>query len=69
MARKPETAKELKELAPIIVDQNTWMYAERRGLCVVRQIRNRQGDLVLSDICYLPWPKIRRALAVKERAS
>lgn len=53
-----------KALKPINVNPETWMYAERKGLCVVRQIRNPAGTLVQGDMFYLPWGKIAKAMKV-----
>ena len=55
----------MTDLKPISVDRETWLYAEGKGLCVVRQIRNPKGELIQSDIFYLPWSKIELAVSKK----
>jgi hypothetical protein len=51
-----------ESLAPININRQTWLYAERKGLCVVRQLRNPTDDLVQSDLFYIPWAKVEKAL-------
>ena len=64
--RRPFSAKKEDALKPITVDKSTWMYAERKGLCVVRHLRSRSGILVQGDLFYIPWSKVRRAVSVRE---
>ncbi len=48
--------KKPRALAPITVDEKTWMYAEPAALCVVH----------MGKICNIPWTKVRVALKQKE---
>lgn len=52
--------KKADHIKPIHIDKETWMYAERRGLCVVH-------DLGGAHIFYIPYAKLRRALRVRPR--
>ena len=64
LKRSPTAAMDSAEyLKPINVDRETWMYAESRGLCVVRQLRDPRGVLVQGDMFYLPWHRVRFALS------
>lgn len=49
-------------LSPVPVDRGTWFYCERRGVCVVRQIRDKDDKLVQGDMFYLPWRKLIEAV-------
>ena len=51
---------------PIIIDKQTWMYAEPRGLNVVREIYERDGGYSRTEMFYLPWSKVKRALEIRE---
>ena len=64
MAKK----KPMYPLEPQGVDKSTWLYFERKGVCVVRQIRNKEDVLVQSDMFYLPWRSILTAAKVRRRA-
>lgn len=50
---------------PQSVDESTWCYFEKKGLCVVRQLRDAQGVLKQSDMFYLPWRLILKAADVR----
>jgi hypothetical protein len=41
--------------SPRSVNKSTWLYEEKKGLTVVRQLRNPQGVLVQSDFFHIPW--------------
>lgn len=58
-----------EHLKPINVNKQTWLYAERKGLCVVRQLRNPKGDLVQSDLFYIPWGRLEKAMKSRPRKS
>ena len=50
-------------IKPIDIDENTWYYHERKGICVVRQIKNKQTkELVQVDMFYLPWNKLYKSV-------
>ena len=49
-------------LKPQNVNTSTWYYEERRGICVVRQIRDKDDVLRQSDTFYLPWKKIEASV-------
>lgn len=55
MKPKPKKMKP-RDLAPITVDEATWLYAERKALCVVHQ----------GKIFNIPWRAVRQALQEKE---
>lgn len=75
MAKKKTTERKpaAQSLNPQNVDRQTWYYEERKGICVVRQIRSPDDELVQADMFYLPWRKIEasvkrwRAAAAKRR--
>lgn len=56
MSRKRKPPYALGSLKPITIDGVTWMYPERKGLCMVRE----------GVIFYIPWSKIIRAVSVRE---
>ena len=58
-----------KDLTPINVNKQTWLYAERKGLCVVRQLRNPKRHLVQGDLFYLPWAKVEKAMKSRPKKS
>ena len=58
-------ATKRKSSGPIDIDALTWMYAEPKGLCVVREVK--RGAMKATEMFYLPWSKVRRALAVKDK--
>lgn len=51
--------KKTRDLAPITVDEKTWLYAEPAALCVVHD----------GKIFNIPWAKVRLALQEKEARS
>lgn len=57
---------------PTDIDNETWFYEERKGLFVVRQLRNPKCVLVQGDSFCLPWRAIEQAVdrrrAAKRRA-
>ncbi len=55
-------------LEPQNVNASTWLYFERKGVCVVRQIRDKDDVLRQSDMFTLPWRFIEAAAAVRRRA-
>lgn len=54
-----------EHLKPISVNKETWMYAEKRGLCIVRQICDPSGKLIQADMYRVPWSKIERAVSIR----
>lgn len=58
-----------KELRSINVNKDTWMYAEKKGLCVVRRIRNPDsvGLITQTDMFYIPWGKVKKAFRTHQR--
>lgn len=60
-----KTKRRDKHLKPINVSPEIWLYAERKGLCVVRH-RNQQGE---PDSFFLPWKRVERALEIAPRST
>lgn len=58
MNRAGNRMKDDLSLKPQQVDASTWFYEEPKGICVVRQLRNKDDVLVQSDMFYLPWRKV-----------
>lgn len=54
-------------LKPINVNRRTWMYPERRSLCLVREVMGPEG-LIRTEVFSIPWSKIERAVSVREVA-
>ena len=55
--------KKFRALEPIGVDNDTWLYAEQRGLCVVRMVRPLGGgEVIKSEMFFLPWRKVEQSL-------
>lgn len=52
-------------LNPIMVNHETWMFPEKRGLCVVREVR-ANGRLIQTEVFHLPWAKVRHAVAIRD---
>lgn len=48
-------------LDPIPVSENMWLYAEGKGLCVVRELTDRTIQF------YIPWRKIERAIELRRQ--
>lgn len=49
-------------LEPQNVDRYTWYYEEPKGICVIRQLRNKDDVLYQSDTFYLPWKKLETSV-------
>jgi hypothetical protein len=47
--------------SPRTVNKETWFYEEKKGLCIVRQIRDTKGRLVKADLFHLPWRFVLKA--------
>lgn len=56
---------EAEELKPIWIDENTWMYAEPEGLCMVREVRDGER-FVKTEVFNVPWSKIKKAIEVRK---
>ena len=54
-----------KELKPININREIWMYAERRGLLMVHEFWD--AGYIRTDQFYIPWPKVKRAVQIRER--
>ena len=54
-------------LKPINITRETWMYAEKRGLLIVHEIRDARAQLICVEQINVPWSKI--ALAQHRRAA
>ena len=61
MPRKEEYNYQGYPTHPRNVDKRTWFYEEKKGLCVVRQIRDSGGELLQGDIFHIPWKFITAA--------
>jgi hypothetical protein len=45
-------------LNPVQVDSSTWFYEEPKGLLIVRQCRNLDGEYIQTEQFTIPWRKL-----------
>lgn len=45
----------------IVVNDRAWYYESRRGIELVTQIRDKQGEFVSGDVTRIPWGKLMRS--------
>lgn len=58
--------KKTKAGAPIRIDSDTWFYVEPKGLCVVRDVRDYNGDYMRTDQFYIRWQDVARAQELRK---
>lgn len=54
-------------LHPQRIDDQSWYYEEPKGICIVREIRDRCGHWIQTDTMLIKWAKIRKSLARKDQ--
>ena len=47
---------------PYDINEDVWYYEEKKGLILVHQIRNKNGDYICTAQIDLPWRKIEASL-------
>lgn len=60
-----DTKRKKDSLQPINVSQETWLYAERKGLLVVHEVRRNDMTLLVTTQVSIPWSKIEKAIKVR----
>jgi len=50
---------------PISIDKNTWYYEEVKGVCVVREVRDKEDNLIQTEQFYIPWKRLLESLGRK----
>lgn len=55
------SAPEQKNIDPVRVSDTCWLYGERGGLCVVKEILDADGKLIRTVTIDIPWADIGRA--------
>lgn len=50
---------------PIEIDDDNWYYEEKKGICIVHQVRDRTKIHKQTDQFYIPWPKLLNSVKRK----
>ena len=50
---------------PINIDKHTWYYEENKGICVVREVLDKDGNYIQTEQFYLPWKKLMQSIENK----
>ena len=49
-------------LDPNHINQDAWYYEGKRGIEVVRQVRDGNGDYLATSVTMVSWEKIRKSM-------
>jgi hypothetical protein len=55
--------------APMNIDEDNWYYEERRGIVIVHQHRDSEGNIVSGSQITIPWRKLRASLNRYDKGS
>jgi hypothetical protein len=53
-------------VSPMLNTADSWFYEEDKGLSLVTELRNPEGDWIGTATTFVTWAQIRRALARKD---
>jgi hypothetical protein len=58
--------KHLKS-TPVMVNKQTWYYEEPKGITVCRQVLDKDGGVIDTEIFTISWRKLRNSLKRKDK--
>jgi hypothetical protein len=44
-----------------VIEDRAWFYESRRGIELVTQVRDKEGNFISGDITRIPWGKLMRS--------
>ena len=55
-------ARKAEYFGPVRVNKLCWYYEERKGICVVQEVRDDRGALLGVAMTTIPWAKIEASV-------
>ena len=52
-------------LEPMKIDDDNWYYEEKKGICVVHQVKDGKREYLKTDQFYIPWKRLLESVKRK----